>query len=105
MNASPRSAASGPAAHAAFLQIRATFCYTAKARPTTNARGRDRVIDSANPSIVTRDILHPCLFRICLFLFFLASAVHAEEGMWLFNAPPTAQIKNKYGYELTPAWL
>ena len=25
--------------------------------------------------------------------------------MWLFNAPPMAQIKNKYGFELTPAWL
>ena len=25
--------------------------------------------------------------------------------MWLFNAPPTAQIKNKYGFELTPASL
>lgn len=25
--------------------------------------------------------------------------------MWLFNAPPTTQIKSKYGIELTSAWL
>ena len=25
--------------------------------------------------------------------------------MWLFNFPPTAQIKAKYGFELTQAWL
>ena len=29
----------------------------------------------------------------------------ADEGMWLYNFPPTAQIKAKYGFELTKAWL
>ena len=30
-------------------------------------------------------------------LLFLAGTAAADEGMWLFNAPPTAQIKAKYG--------
>lgn len=29
----------------------------------------------------------------------------ADEGMWLFNAPPIAQLKAKYGFEPTAAWL
>src|SRR2546427_10693232 len=34
----------------------------------------------------------------------MASA-HANEGMWLFNAPPLKQIKEKYHFEPTPQWL
>lgn len=52
-----------------------------------------------------RAILNPCVLRVCLLLQLFAPALHAEDGMWLFNAPPTAQIKTKYGFELTPAWL
>lgn len=33
------------------------------------------------------------------------TAAPAEEGMWLFNAPPLAPLKAKYGFELTAAWL
>jgi hypothetical protein len=29
----------------------------------------------------------------------------ADEGMWLFNAPPTAALKAKYGFEPTEEWL
>jgi hypothetical protein len=29
----------------------------------------------------------------------------ADEGMWLYNAPPKAAIKAKYGFELTQEWL
>lgn len=29
----------------------------------------------------------------------------ADEGMWLYSAPPRAQIKAKYGFDLTDAWL
>lgn len=31
--------------------------------------------------------------------------LHADEGMWLFNNPPKQRIKEKYGFELTDAWL
>jgi hypothetical protein len=32
-------------------------------------------------------------------------AVRADEGMWLFTKPPVRQVKEKYGFEITPAWL
>jgi len=31
--------------------------------------------------------------------------VTADEGMWLLNKPPTKALKEKYGFEPTPAWL
>lgn len=31
--------------------------------------------------------------------------VHSDEGMWLFNNPPTKILKERYGFEPTPAWL
>jgi len=38
-------------------------------------------------------------------LTLLSTASQADEGMWLFNKPPTKQIQAKYGFELTSAWL
>jgi hypothetical protein len=32
-------------------------------------------------------------------------AARADEGMWLFTKPPVRQVKEKYGFEITPAWL
>jgi len=31
--------------------------------------------------------------------------LHGDEGMWLFNAPPLKQLKEKYQFEPTPQWL
>jgi hypothetical protein len=31
--------------------------------------------------------------------------VRADEGMWTFNNLPRAEIKKKYGFEVTDAWL
>ena len=45
------------------------------------------------------------LVSAALVLCALASAVRADEGMWLFNRPPAKQLKEKHGFELTPAWL
>lgn len=39
------------------------------------------------------------------FAFLLSAFAQADEGMWLYNEPPTARIKAKYGFELTQAWL
>jgi len=45
------------------------------------------------------------LLLVCLpFLWRLPSAL-GDEGMWLFNNPPTERIKDKYGFELTKKWL
>ena len=30
---------------------------------------------------------------------------YADEGMWLFNAPPRQQLKEKYQFDATPPWL
>jgi hypothetical protein len=35
----------------------------------------------------------------------LAAPGHTDEGMWLFSAPPRDQLKAKYGFDLTDAWL
>jgi hypothetical protein len=44
-----------------------------------------------------------------IWVFILALAINtsaiADEGMWLFNAPPLKQLKEKYQFEPTPQWL
>ena len=45
------------------------------------------------------------LFLITLAALTLGSLARADEGMWLYSAPPRAQIKAKYGFDLTDAWL
>ncbi len=39
----------------------------------------------------------------CLIGF--ATAAIADEGMWLFSAPPLKQLKEKHNFEPTPQWL
>src|SRR5262245_11943546 len=34
-----------------------------------------------------------------------AGMVRADEGMWTFNNVPRAEIKKRYGFEITDAWL
>jgi len=31
--------------------------------------------------------------------------LHADEGMWLFNDPPKKLLKQRYGFDVTDAWL
>lgn len=38
-------------------------------------------------------------------LFSLALPLSADEGLWLFNAPPKAKLKAHYNFDVTPAWL
>ena len=45
-------------------------------------------------------------FSVALTLVLLCSTgAFADEGMWLYNEPPTDKIKTKYGFELTQPWL
>jgi Peptidase S46 len=39
------------------------------------------------------------------YVFLCSTFATADEGMWLYNAPPKDQIKAKYGFELTQQWL
>ena len=38
-------------------------------------------------------------------LMLLAGPLAADEGMWTLDNPPLKQLKEKYGFEPTPAWL
>ena len=40
-----------------------------------------------------------------LLVFALALPLAADEGMWLFNAFPSAKVKEKYSFEVTDAFL
>ncbi len=46
-----------------------------------------------------------CLSTLLAIVFLASSLATADEGMWLYNAPPKDKIKAKYGFELTRAWL
>src|ERR1041384_157586 len=49
------------------------------------------------------------LFSALLLALFSLQTLHvaalADEGMWTFNNVPRAEIKKKYGFEITDAWL
>src|SRR5262245_35825763 len=38
-------------------------------------------------------------------LWSLCMTARADEGMWLLNEPPRQVLKEKYGFDLTDAWL
>jgi Peptidase S46 len=42
-------------------------------------------------------------FLACIFA--CSTLATADEGMWLYNAPPKDKIKAKYGFEVTQQWL
>src|SRR5213594_1011638 len=44
-------------------------------------------------------------YSLFLFIIGMTISVRADEGMWLFNAPPLKQLKEKYQFEPTPQWL
>ena len=44
-------------------------------------------------------------FRASLFILAITTSVSADEGMWLFSAPPLKQLKEKYQFEPTQQWL
>src|SRR5476649_724621 len=34
-----------------------------------------------------------------------STALHADEGMWTFDLPPTQAIQQRYGFTVTKEWL
>lgn len=42
---------------------------------------------------------------VCTTVFLATAGLNADEGMWLFNKPPTRMLKEKYGFEPTADWL
>ncbi len=53
-----------------------------------------------NPKATTRAALL-LMAGLCA----LSSSTRADEGMWTFDNPPTAQVRQRYGLTLTPEWL
>ncbi|MBM3991381.1 MAG: S46 family peptidase [Planctomycetes bacterium] len=53
-------------------------------------------------------MFHTPLLRLLLASLTLAPLAHAsraDEGMWLFNRPPAAAMKARYGFEASPEWM
>src|SRR5215472_8351051 len=47
-----------------------------------------------------------CALTVALFgLQTIQFSARADEGMWPFNNVPRAEIKKKYGFEITDDWL
>ena len=42
---------------------------------------------------------------VLLFIIGMTISVRADEGTWLFDAPPLKQLREKYQFEPTPQWL
>jgi Peptidase S46 len=55
------------------------------------------------PNVICRPFSVICL--IVSFAAGLAAPAIADEGMWLFNAPPLKRLKEKYQFEPTTQWL
>ncbi len=49
--------------------------------------------------------MHFRSLAVAVSLLALSPFAHAEEGMWLFSAPPRAALRARYNFELTDAWL
>src|SRR5947209_2768619 len=45
------------------------------------------------------------ILAIALLLCVFSATAHADEGMWLFNNPPSKILKEKYGFDASPGWL
>ena len=42
---------------------------------------------------------------VCLFAALVAVSVAADEGMWLFEAPPRNLLQQRYNFNPSQAWL
>src|SRR5260370_1029685 len=45
------------------------------------------------------------LLFLCVLLTSLSDRAFGDEGMWLYTAPPTKELKEKYNFEPSKQWL
>src|SRR5437868_6065943 len=57
------------------------------------------------PALYGRPMLTAFSLSVLLLATALSTSALADEGMWLFNAPPLKQLKEKYQFEPSPQWL
>ena len=50
-------------------------------------------------------IVLPCLVLLAVAAAGPAPVARADEGMWTFDNPPAARLREQYGFTVTPAWL
>src|SRR5262249_58083623 len=69
----------------------------------------NRAVVALAPSLYDPRMSNVFRLVVCGSLFVSAVAlntsVFADEGMWLFNAPPLKPLKEKYQFEPTQQWL
>src|SRR5262245_54552502 len=53
---------------------------------------------------MTRNTTHQALLAVA-FCAWLGQSTRADEGMWLLNQPPDKQLKERYKFEPSQAWL
>src|SRR6267142_323409 len=53
---------------------------------------------------ISKSLRYPSALLVCM-LTSMSTLSRADEGMWLYNNPPRKQLKEKYGFEPTDAWL
>lgn len=49
--------------------------------------------------------MRTAVLSVVLVSIFGIGRSEADEGMWLFNAPPIRALRERYGFEPTPEWL
>lgn len=54
---------------------------------------------------MNKQIVKTSITWVLLLTGWITPLLTADEGMWLFNDPPIKQLKDKYGFEITPEWL
>ena len=42
---------------------------------------------------------------VLLFMMLVSVALRADDGMWLLNQPPLAELKSRYGFDPGQAWF
>jgi S1-C subfamily serine protease len=52
-----------------------------------------------------RSFCLPFRCSVLLLIVGITTSALADEGMWLFNAPPLKQLREKYQFEPSPQWL
>jgi hypothetical protein len=102
--------------------VRATCCYIAKVDAHTRLREQEEasrtpkappvaawrvcaLLRLACRAILMRKLNQNSRLLLCLIALLFQSRALADEGLWLFNNPPTKQLQDKYHFTPTAAWL
>jgi hypothetical protein len=63
------------------------------------------LVSAGRPALMGNVPKGLCLLTATLCVGLGTPPARADEGMWLFNHPPLQPLRERYGFEPTPAWL